>query len=299
MQEFCIFKCGDYPQGKFPKDGMEIYVNKFNESKDEIPIFIGHKWVSFTDEDELSHGWIKQLRIDGQGKVFATEYELDDFAKEKIAKKNLKKGSIEIIGDGSEERPFQILGFALLGRTVPAVSQTFLPSIFQNIFGKEENKEEKTNFFSFDIDEDLKKSFSQQPSDEGNLTKGEEPMTEEEKKAFADMQNSITQLSNENKQLKEDFAKLSSAKKEDDGKAFFEKKVEEGVILPANLPNVLKTFNSLQTDEQKENFKAMFGNDPVTYTGHTATKPDDKKEDVSEFAKAGEEIAALVNGGKK
>ena len=43
----------------------------------------------------------------------------------------------------------------------------------------------------------------------------------------------------------------------------------------------------------------MFGNDPVTYTGHTATKPDDKKEDVSEFAKAGEEIAALVNGGKK
>ncbi|HPO48700.1 MAG TPA: hypothetical protein PLO89_00090 [Spirochaetota bacterium] len=298
-QEFLIFKSGTYPQGEYDKERLSKYIESFNSSKDEIPLFIGHKWFSSTDEDELSHGWIKQLRIDGQGKIFATDYEMDDYLKEKIAKKNLKKVSIEIFGNGSEEKPFQILGVAVLGRTPPAVNQTFLPNIFQKIFGKEENKEEKTNFFSFDIDEDLKKSFSQQPSDEGNLTKGEEPMTEDEKKAFADMQNSITQLSNENKQLKEDFAKLASAKQEDNSKAFFEKKVEEGVILPANLPNVLKTFNSLQTDEQKENFKAMFGNDPVTYTGHTATKPDDKKEDISEFAKAGDEIASLVNGGKK
>ncbi|OHD13231.1 MAG: hypothetical protein A2Y41_07830 [Spirochaetes bacterium GWB1_36_13] len=295
--EFLIFKSGKYPQGEYDKEKLSKYIESFNSSKDEIPLFIGHKWFTSSDEDELSHGWIRQLRIDGQGKVFATEYEMDDYLKERIAKKNLKKVSIEIAGNGSDENPYQILGVALLGRTPPAVSQTFLPNIFQKFFGKEgeADKEGKTNFFSLDIEEDFKKSFSNKE----NIIKGDEPMTEEEKKAFGEMQNAIGQLTNENKALKEEFSKLSSAKQEIDSKAFFEDKVKEGVILPANLPNVLKTFNSLQTSEQKENFKAMFGNEPITYTGHTATKPEDKKDDVSEFAKAGEEIASLVNGGKK
>lgn len=280
-QEFLIFKCGKYPQGDYPKEKMQTYIDSFNSAKDEIPVMIGHKYFSNNDEDEFAHGWIKTLRLDGAGKIFAVDYEFDDYIKEKIAKKNLKKISIEIFGDGSDEKPFQITGCALLGRTIPAVSQTFLPNVFNKIMGINNEKNDLNNFQCV-LDLNIK---------------GEDSMNDEEKKAFSDLQKSVGDLTQvisgfstkfqEMDKIVKTFSDNIGNDKEKEDVKYFEDLKKDGKITPAEFENAVNTFKILTTSEQKEVFKKNFENKkPVFDKGHFAKEGNNFEGDVYSQIKA-------------
>jgi hypothetical protein len=131
--ELLIFKAGKYPQGDWPKERVRKMVDAYDPEKNlEAPVVIGHKWYSQTNEDQFAHGWVKSLRMDGAGKVFAV---VDDFSadvKKAVAEKKLRYISAEFYEDDrhDDSRPPYLKAIALLGRDTPAVQGAKLPVLF-------------------------------------------------------------------------------------------------------------------------------------------------------------------------
>jgi hypothetical protein len=72
MPELMIFRAGNYPQGDWPKERVQKLVDAYDPVKNvEAPVAIGHKFYSQTDADQFAHGWVRSLRMDGAGKVWA------------------------------------------------------------------------------------------------------------------------------------------------------------------------------------------------------------------------------------
>ena len=70
--ELFVFKSGAYPQGNFPRERVARMVDAYDPVNNlEAPAVIGHRdyQLKDTDEDELAHGWVTSLRMDGAGKV--------------------------------------------------------------------------------------------------------------------------------------------------------------------------------------------------------------------------------------
>lgn len=256
MQEFLIFKTGSYPQGNYPREGIETFVNAFNASKDQISIVIGHRpWVQ-TDDDELSHGWINLLRIDGAGKVFAVNYELDDTVRSLIATKKLKKCSVEIWGNGTEQDPYKISALALLGRTAPQIAQTFLPSIFGI-----KSHDGAVYLPAEDLDREC---FSATAPAVATKPEEDMPMTDEEKKEFTTLKTTVSGIETSVGQLTESLKAFTSqgpassadAKKKN-AEAFFGALRDEGKITPAQFETAVSIDVSLD-DTGRAGYRSLF-----------------------------------------
>lgn len=136
MPEIMIFKSGKYAQGDWSKERVEKMVNAYDPEKNhEAPVVIGHRWVSDTDEDQMAHGWVKSLRMDGSGKVFAEVPEFSGKVKAALAEKMLRYVSAEIYEFDKQDAavaPY-LRAVSLLGRDAPAVQGTRLPAIFEEL----------------------------------------------------------------------------------------------------------------------------------------------------------------------
>jgi len=272
MKEFLIFESGQYPQGDFSnKEVLKNFVEKLNKEKKIITCFVGHKWYSEKEEDEYSLGEITALRIDGQGRIFATEYEFNKHLNNLIGEKKLRYVSAEITGN--PEKEITITGVAFLGRTPPQLTQTLLQfnattdkrlvgfnKLNKNIF---KNRGEKMN--DKKLIEELQNNFSK--------------MKEEFDKKFS-------ALETENKTLKEENAKFSQAineknklETEKESREFFLKKQEEGKIPPAFFEKAVSIDNTL-VGEAKTNFRSFIEGLDKVMTFGTVLKDDgtdDKK----------------------
>ena len=139
MPELMIFKAGNYPQGDWPKERVRKMADARGPEKNrEAPAVTGHKWYSRTDADQYARGWVKSLRMDGAGKVFAAVEDFSADVKKAVAEKKLRYISAEFWeydkrGEGNE--PPYLKAIALLGRDTPAVPGAKLPTVFDRAGG--------------------------------------------------------------------------------------------------------------------------------------------------------------------
>ena len=269
--EFLIFKTGSYPQGNYPREIVEPFVNAFNVTKDQIPIVVGHRFFGDSDDDELAHGWIDTLRIDGAGKVFAVDYEMDDYAKERIAKGNLKKCSVEIMGTGSEDNPFAIVGLALLGRTAPQIAQTFLPALF--------GAKQRPGCAYLPAEDLDRATFSGAPAGAPSESEEDQPMTDSEKKDFEAVKASVSAIATTVGELGatvKAFAAQGQAApdRKKDAESFFGAIRDAGKLAPAAFEKAVALDVSLDEAKRAE-YRTLFSEaKPIVDTsgGHAASK---------------------------
>jgi hypothetical protein len=95
---------------------------------------IGHQHFADGDEHQYAHGWVKGLRMDGSGKVYADVQDLTTKALHAIAEKNLRYVSAEIHEfdkwRDANEAPY-LRAISLLERDTLAVQGTKLPTLFE------------------------------------------------------------------------------------------------------------------------------------------------------------------------
>jgi hypothetical protein len=128
-----IFKAGKYPQGDWPKERVQKLVDAYDpEKKLEAPAVIGHRYWGNSDEYQYAHGWVKRLRMDGAGKVYADIPEFSAESKRAMAENKLRYISAEIyeMDKIDPEQPPYLRAVALLGRDSPAIPSTRLPALF-------------------------------------------------------------------------------------------------------------------------------------------------------------------------
>jgi hypothetical protein len=280
MAELMIFKAGKYPQGDWTKERVEKMVAAYDPEKSwEAPVVIGHRGYGVDDDYQDAHGWVKSLRMDGGGKVYAEVPEFSADVKKKIAEKKLRYMSVEIYEADKVEgdQPPYLRAIALLGRDTPAVAGTKL-TLFSMMNGgvlNTVNEEEKTCAFTHKMNVEEMKTFAgetagdNQQSMEVNMDELEKLKAQNEKLCaeFAAEKEKLSLLQKEN-------AELKKVEKKGEAAAFFAKLRDEGKITPAVFDKAVTLDARLGEDERKD-FRAMFAETQtqVDLSGkHTASK---------------------------
>lgn len=290
MPELLIFKAGKYPQGDWSKERVKKLVDAYSPDLIEAPLVIGHRFYGGSDEYQDAHGWVKSLRMDGSGKVFAMVDDVTADVKKKVAEKKLKYMSVEIFENDKidEKQPPYLRAIALLGRDTPAVGIAKLPSAFSFANGGVlcfANEEDHTTVFTSKVGTDGIKTFSveEEKSMEVNMDEKTNAEVEKLRADFAAQNAKISALETEN-------AELKNAGKKAESEAFFGKLRDEGKITPAQFASYVSLDCKLEGDERKD-YRALFekASPQVDLSGkHTAPKskaPDSRSENAGLTAK--------------
>lgn len=275
MAELMIFKAGKYPQGDWPKERVEKMVGAYDPEKFyEAPIVIGHRSFGMSDEYQDAHGWVKSLRMDGSGKVFADIPSFSADVVKKIAEGKLKYMSVEIFENDmiDKKQPPYLRAIALLGRDTPAVAGAKIPTLFSLPFGgfaECTNEQSHTSTFTQKMDAGTIKLFSANEAEKTTQSREEnmDEMTEKVKTEMAAKDERIAALEQENKSLKQNGMKT-------DAEAFFSKLRDEGKITPAYFEKAV-TLDVKMSEADRKEFRALFAqSEPIADLSgtHTVTK---------------------------
>lgn len=108
-----IFRAGNYPQRNVTVEDIKAIAENYDPEFCEAPVSIFH-WGN-----DFAYGWIKDLKVEGE-KLMASFKDVTDELKEYVAKKMLKRHSIELYEDLGEKGLY-LKGLAMLGKDTPAV----------------------------------------------------------------------------------------------------------------------------------------------------------------------------------
>ncbi|MCL2602717.1 MAG: hypothetical protein FWD91_07895, partial [Treponema sp.] len=125
MPELFVFKAGKYPQGDWSVERVKKFVDAYDpENNIEAPVVIGHRAFGFDDSYQNAHGWVKSLRMDNEGNVYATINDFSKEAREAIEEKKLRYISVELFEFDKikKDDPPYLRAIALLGRDTPAIA---------------------------------------------------------------------------------------------------------------------------------------------------------------------------------
>ena len=231
MPEIMIFKAGKYAQGEWPKERVQKMVDAYDPEKNiEAPVVIGHRWYGENDEYEYAHGWVKGLRMDGAGKVYADIPEFDNKVKQALAEKQLRYVSAEIYEfdkRDAAEAPY-LRAVALLGRNPPAAQGTKLPSLYELVTGGAVttlDEQELVAAFTRKVTAEDCRSIKDEPA--STLKKEESCMDEEQLKA------ALAAKDAEVTAFKQELEEIKRAGRKQDAEAYFGKLRDEGRLPPA------------------------------------------------------------------
>jgi hypothetical protein len=263
MAEILIFKAGKYPQGDWPKERLQKMVDAYDPEKGgDAPLVIGHRWYTNSDEGEYAHGWIKSLRMDGAGKVFA---EVDDFSaqvKQAMAEKKLRYVSAEIYEHDKTDptQPPYLRAVALLGRAGPQIPGLRLPSLFSQFAeGTITPLDEKDNVAAFTrrVNADDTQVFKDIP--DAGISR---PGNHEEVSTMDDTEKLKAELAAKEAELatfKKEVEDLKSARRKQDSLTYFGKLRDEGKLPPAQFEQAA-ALDARLGEENREAFRALFSN---------------------------------------
>jgi hypothetical protein len=258
-----IFKAGKYPQGDWPKERVRKLAESYDPEKSwEAPAVIGHRYYTGTDESQFAHGWVKSLRMDGSGKVWADIPEFSADAKKALAENKLRYVSAEIIEydkDDAGQAPY-LRAVALLGRDSPQIPAARLPSLFEVLTqGTVTVLDEKERVAAFTRKVNAKEietlSFGRgepgggAPRPENQEVSGMDE-TEKLKAELAAKDAEIAAFKKENEDLKNSGKKQESL-------VFFGKLRDEGKIPPA-LAEQAADLDARLGEEERKNYRALF-----------------------------------------
>jgi phage I-like protein len=253
MSELMIFRAGKYPQGDWPKERIQKMVDAYDPEKNaEAPVVIGHQRWSDAIEAQYAHGWVKSLRMDGSGKVYAEIPEFSAEVKHAIAEKKLRYMSAEIFEYDKRDAadPPYLRAVALLGRDTPAIPSARIPSMFSAHGEMVSTVDEKELIAAFtrkvSADEIKSLTFEQAASTQ------EVDMDELEKlKAeFSAQQQQLSALKSENSALR-------NAEQKKESEAFFSKLRNEGKLTPAVFERAA-ALDAKLSDNDRQELRAMF-----------------------------------------
>lgn len=276
MAELKVFKAGKYPQGDWPKERVQRLVDSYNPEKlYEAPIVIGHRSFGITTDDyQDAHGWVKSMRMDKSGWVFAEVPSFSADVIKKVAEGKLKYMSVEIFENDMVDKnePPYLKAIALLGRDTPAVVGAKIPAFFSLSFGgfvEYANQDEHVSIFTQKMDAGTIKLFSANEAEKTTQSQ-EENMGEQNETTVAEMAAKdarIAALEKENASLKQDGVKREA-------EAYFSRLRDEGKITPAYFEKAV-ALDVKMTEADRKDFRALFANSEpiVDLSGeHTATK---------------------------
>ena len=286
MPELLVFKAGKYGQGDWPEERVKKFVDAYDpENLFEAPVVIGHRSLAFRDSDQYAHGWVKSLRMEKGGTVYANVPKFSAEAKQALSEGKLRYISVELYENdkSTKDQPPYLKSIALLGRDTPAVAGTKIPACFSLATGGvvstiDEEKQIATFTRRVSADEIKLLSVGGDASGQGKNEEEAEMKTAEDLQAELEKSNArIAELEKGAAQAAA-FAKeneaLKSAGRKQDAEAFFAKLRDEGRLPPAQFEKAVALDARLGEEERKE-MRAMFAAmDPkVGMTGkHAADK---------------------------
>jgi hypothetical protein len=270
MSELMIFKAGKYPQGEWPKERVQKMVDAYDpDNNAEAPVVIGHQRWSDAIEAQFAHGWVKSLRMDGAGKVYAEIPEFSVEVKHAIAEKKLRYMSAEIFEYDKQDAanaPY-LRAVAFLGRDTPAIPAARIPSVFSMNGGIVTTVDEKELIAAFTrkVGADEIKTLTYE-----QVQTTQEVDMDELEKLKADLAAQQTQLAAFQKENDE----LKNAGKKQDATVFFSKLRDEGKLPPALFEKTV-ALDAKLGDAEREELRAVFSelNVKVDLSGdHAAPK---------------------------
>lgn len=273
MAELRVFKAGKYPQGNWPLERVQKMVSAYNPEKFyEAPVVIGHRAFGTSDDYQDAHGWVKSLRIDGAGWVFAEVPSFSADVVKKVAEGKLKYMSVEIFENDmiDEKQPPYLRAIALLGRDTPAVAGAKIPTLFSLPFGgfaECANGDAHTSTFTQKMDAGTIKLFSESNAEH---KKQIQEVTMDEEKLTAEMAAQAEKIA----ALEKENATLKQAGLQHEAEAFFSKLRDEGKITPTYFATAV-ALDVKMSEADRKDFRALFSDSEpiVDLSGtHAATK---------------------------
>jgi hypothetical protein len=270
MPELFVFKAGKYPQGDWPAERVRQMVDAYDPVNGfEAPAVIGHRATALRDSDQFAHGWVESLRMDKDGKVYATINDFSLEARHAIAEKKLRYISVEIyeFDKVSKGEPPYLRAVALLGRDTPAVTGTKIPAMFSlksflsggvvNAVDEENHVSTFTRKVSAEDIKTLSYEGREKTQEESAMKTAEELQLqmelEKSNARIAELEKSAGELA----AFKKENEALKSAGKKQEAEAFFGKLRDEGKLPPAVFEKAASLDARLGEDERKE-FRALF-----------------------------------------
>lgn len=275
MAELKVFKAGKYPQGDWPKERVEKMVSAYNPEKFyEAPVVIGHRSFGTSDDYQDAHGWVKSLRMDGSGWVFAEVPSFSADVVKKVAEGKLKYMSVEIFENDevNKNEPPYLRAIALLGRDTPAVAGAKIPTLFSLPFGgfaECANKDEHISTFTQKMDAGTIQLFSAHNTEKSTQSQ-EENMGEQNETTVTEMAAKDARIA----ALEKENEMLQQAKMKHEAEVFFSQLRDAGKITPAYFEKAV-ALDAKMTEADRKEFRALFSNSEpiVDLSGkHTATK---------------------------
>ncbi len=262
MAELMVFESGKYPQGNWPKERVAKLVNSYDPEKFyEAPVVIGHRFFGVNDEYQDAHGWVKSLRMDEKGKVFAEVPSFSSDVVKKVSEGRLKYMSVEIFENDviDSSQPPYLKAIALLGRDTPAVAGAKIPTLFSLPFGgfaECANEENHTSTFTQKMDAGTIQLFSADTNNNVQPTEVNMGMEETLKTEMAAKDARIAALEKEK-------AALLQLGMKNDAEAFFSSLRDGGKMTPAMFEKAVSLDVKLSEEDRKE-FRSLFSqNEPI------------------------------------
>jgi phage I-like protein len=240
MPELFVFKAGKYPQANWPVERVQKFVDAYDPVNGiEAPAVIGHRMFAIRDADQYAHGWVESVRMDKDGKVFATINNFSLEARHAIAEGKLRYISAEIyeFDKKNKDEPPYLRAIALLGRDTPAVTGTKIPAMFSlksflsgGVVNAADEENHVTTFTRRVNAEDVKllSVEGRKTTEEAAMKTAEELQAELEKSnaRIAELEKNAGELAAFRKENEE----LKNAGKKQEAETFFSKLRDEGKL---------------------------------------------------------------------
>jgi len=275
MAELFVFKAGKYPQGDWPEERVKKLVDAYDPVNYlEAPAVIGHRMFAMRDADQYAHGWVESVRMDKDGKVYATINDFSLEARHAIAEKKLRYISVEIFEFDkiNKDDPPYLRAVALLGRDTPAVTGTKITAMFSSIFSggvvNAADEENHVSTFARKLNAEDIKTLS--------LNEGQKNQQEDFAmgKTAEELEKELEKSKSETAAFQKELADLKNAGRKTEAETFFSKLRDEGKLPPAIFERAVALDTKLGEDDRKE-FRSLFSalESKVDLSGkHTADK---------------------------
>jgi hypothetical protein len=282
MPELFVFKAGKYPQGDWPVERVQKFVDAYDpENGIEAPAVIGHRAFAMRDADQFAHGWVSSLRMDKDGKVYATINDFSLEARHAIAEKKLRYISVELyeFDKVNKEEPPYLRAVALLGRDTPAVTGTKIPAMFSLksfLSGGVVNTADEENHVSTFTRKMNAEDIQTLSADGGINAEGQKNQQEDFAmgKTAEELEKELEKSKSETAAFQKELADLKNAGRKTEAESFFGKLRDEGKLPPAIFEKTVALDTRLGEEDRKE-FRALFSalETKVDLSGkHTADK---------------------------
>jgi len=193
-----IFEVGNYPQGRWDRERIQRLVDSYDpEGGIEAPCVVDYESGEST-QGELSLGWVRSLRLDDQGEVWA-DIEASEQLREWVATRKLGYVSVAIYNDDEkdEKKPPRLAHVAFLGRTNPQIATTRLPALYEI----SNSRDGSLSFYCQKIKKDFKDPLRSIRKTSGDGGGSEEPEGSKEIAMGKEQEDRIASLERWNQEL--------------------------------------------------------------------------------------------------